>query len=92
MRGALITAALASLASAYYLPGFPPQDYEEGDPVQLTVNALTSMDSRSLLPYDYYYPKFHFCKPEKLEVERESLGSVLFGDRLYNSPFEVCAV
>ncbi|KAJ3142650.1 hypothetical protein HK100_011940 [Physocladia obscura] len=74
---------------AYYLPGFPPQDYEDGDPVQLTVNALTSLDSRSLLPYDYYYEKFHFCTPDVLEVQRESLGSVLFGDRLHNSPFQL---
>ncbi|KAI8834780.1 hypothetical protein BJ741DRAFT_609158 [Chytriomyces cf. hyalinus JEL632] len=80
---------LLQLAHAYYLPGFPPQDYEEGDQVQLTVNALTSQDSRSLLPYDYYYERFHFCTPDKLEVERESLGSVLFGDRLYNSPFQL---
>ncbi|KAJ3078229.1 hypothetical protein HDU99_000719, partial [Rhizoclosmatium hyalinum] len=87
MRLSLLFAVAASV-SAYYLPGFPPQDYEEGDPVQLTVNALTSEDSRSLLPYDYYYDKFHFCKPDQLEVERESLGSVLFGDRLYNSPFQ----
>ncbi|KAJ3065535.1 hypothetical protein HDU98_011115 [Podochytrium sp. JEL0797] len=84
-----LLALFALAANAYYLPGFPPQDYEEGDPVQLTVNALTSMDSKSLLPYDYYYDKFHFCKPEHLEVERESLGSVLFGDRLYNSPFQL---
>ncbi|ORY48309.1 hypothetical protein BCR33DRAFT_757645 [Rhizoclosmatium globosum] len=83
----LLSAAAA--VQAYYLPGFPPQDYQIGDAVQLTVNALTSADSHSLLPYDYYYEKFHFCKPHNMEVQRESLGSILFGDRLYNSPFEL---
>ncbi|KAJ3201418.1 hypothetical protein HDU82_008132 [Entophlyctis luteolus] len=88
-RSLLLALIVPTAVAAYYLPGFPPQDYAENDSVQLTVNALTSSDSRSLLPYDYYYKRFHFCEPEVFENERESLGSVLFGDRLYNSPFQL---
>ncbi|KAJ3025665.1 UNVERIFIED_CONTAM: hypothetical protein HDU68_006885 [Siphonaria sp. JEL0065] len=89
MQLALSLVLAGSAIQAYYLPGFPPQSYGKGETVQLTVNALNSRDSMSLLPYDYYYEKFHFCQPAKLQVGRESLGSVLFGDRMYNSPFEV---
>ncbi|KAI9346766.1 hypothetical protein DFJ73DRAFT_837471 [Zopfochytrium polystomum] len=91
---ALLAAVLAFSASpaavdAYYLPGVAPTDYALGDPVRLQVNALTSIDSKSLLPYDYYYGKFHFCEPDTKEKQLESLGSILFGDRLYNSPFKI---
>jgi transmembrane 9 superfamily protein 2/4 len=43
-----------------------------------------------LIPYDYYYESFHFCRPEDgVKSQSESLGSILFGDRLYSSAFEV---
>jgi transmembrane 9 superfamily protein 2/4 len=70
----------------FYLPGVAPHDYSVGDNVPLLVNSLGAVDD--LLNYDYYYPSFHFCKPKGGEVsQRESLGSILFGDRLYSSPF-----
>ena len=31
----------------------------------------------------------HFCKPEQVVPQSESLGSILFGDRILNSPFEL---
>ncbi|KAI9352707.1 hypothetical protein BDR26DRAFT_849725 [Obelidium mucronatum] len=77
---------------AYYLPGLAARDYSKNEPVQLTVNSLAARESMSLLPYDFYYEKFHFCKPVDMEVERESLGSVLFGDRMYNSAFQIKSV
>ena len=41
---------------------------------------------------DYYNPKFHFCEPDGgPKSEPESLGSILFGDRIFNSPYDVCA-
>jgi transmembrane 9 superfamily protein 2/4 len=77
-------------ADAFYLPGVAPTDYSIGDPVALKVNALTSIDSKSLLPFDYYLDRFHFCEPKDGKQQQlESLGAILFGDRLYNSPFEV---
>ena len=86
----LISSINISTVNAFYLPGVAPTDYALGDPVPLLVNALTSIDSKSLLAYDYYLPRFHFCIPkEGLEQQLESLGAILYGDRLYNSPFEV---
>lgn len=39
---------------------------------------------------DYYNPRFHFCEPEGgVKSEPEGLGSILFGDRIYNSPYNV---
>ena len=46
--------------------------------------------TRFFSPDDYYNPKFHFCEPEGgPRSEPESLGSILFGDRIFNSPYEV---
>lgn len=45
---------------------------------------------RSAFSYDYYYPPFHFCRPKtKPEDQSESLGSIIFGDRIMSSPFEL---
>lgn len=92
------TVLLSSDASAFYLPGSAPRSFKAGDPVPLLVNALNpQMTSRkhlqSLLSYDFYNPQFHFCRPgdgkrEPKQVS-ESLGSILFGDRLYESSFDV---
>jgi transmembrane 9 superfamily protein 2/4 len=84
-------------ANAFYLPGAAPKDYTRGESVNLFVNALTPMLSghddsklKSLINYDYYNPKFHFCQPEGgPRSEPESLGSILFGDRIFNSPYHI---
>ncbi|KAI9269610.1 hypothetical protein EDC94DRAFT_633449 [Helicostylum pulchrum] len=45
---------------------------------------------KSVLSYDYYDERFHFCKPEGGPKKKtESLGSVLFGDRIYTSRFKL---
>ena len=83
---------------SFYLPGSMPRTYAAGDSVALLVNALTPQIAsrrhvQSLLPYDYYDKRFHFCRPgdgsRDPQSVSESLGSVLFGDRLYESRFEV---
>jgi hypothetical protein len=39
---------------------------------------------------DYYNPSFHFCEPEGgPQKQPESLGSILFGDRIFDSPYDV---
>lgn len=44
----------------------------------------------SLISYDYYAREFHFCQPTGgPKSQQESLGSILSGDRLYNSPFDI---
>ncbi|KAF1809435.1 endosomal integral membrane protein [Eremomyces bilateralis CBS 781.70] len=87
---------LLSPASAFYLPGVAPTSYRDGDKVPLNVNHLTPAESerdpqvRSVFSFDYYLPEFHFCQPpEGTKYEYESLGSILFGDRIQNSPFEL---
>ncbi|KAJ2928666.1 hypothetical protein H1R20_g8444, partial [Candolleomyces eurysporus] len=88
---------LAPAIHAFYLPGAAPRNYVEGEQVDLFVNALTPMlagtdDSKlkSLINYDYYNPKFHFCEPKDgPKKQPESLGSILFGDRIFNSPYDI---
>lgn len=87
---------LTSLSEGFYLPGVAPTSYNEGDEVDLFVNHITpslrKQDSNSrtyLYSYDYYFDRFHFCEPPNgKEKQSESLGSILFGDRIFNSPFE----
>ncbi|KAI0141824.1 Nonaspanin [Xylariaceae sp. FL1272] len=87
--------ALPQITSAFYLPGVAPTSYKPGDAVPLNVNSIrpvASTDSRlhSVLSYDYYEPRFHFCQPEDgPQYVSESLGSILFGDRIMTSPFEL---
>ncbi|KAI9488770.1 hypothetical protein BDB00DRAFT_846904 [Zychaea mexicana] len=82
-----------SKTNAFYLPGVAPIDYVNGDAVPLYVNSLTPMSNqqlKSVLAYDYYDPRFHFCQPEGgPQQQSESLGSILFGDRIFTSPFEL---
>ncbi|KAH7312839.1 hypothetical protein BKA65DRAFT_516760 [Rhexocercosporidium sp. MPI-PUGE-AT-0058] len=84
------------LSTAFYLPGVAPTTYKEGDAVSLNVNRLTPVGSnqdgtlKSVVSFDYYYPPFHFCRPEpEPQYVSESLGSILFGDRIRTSPFEL---
>ncbi|KND01964.1 uncharacterized protein SPPG_02472 [Spizellomyces punctatus DAOM BR117] len=77
----------AQVASSFYLPGVAPRDYKSGERVPLYVNALSSPDT--VLPYDYYTPYLKFCQPKEIQGKSESLGSILFGDRLKSSPYEL---
>ncbi|PWN53773.1 hypothetical protein IE53DRAFT_383711 [Violaceomyces palustris] len=94
--GLLLFASTVSIlpltANAWYLPGSAPRSYAPGDEVPFSVNALQPKASslsqvKSLINYDYYDPRFNFCEPPGgPKPQSESLGSVLFGDRIYNSP------
>lgn len=94
----LITVALvfAAQLGAFYLPGLAPNDYHQDSRVDLLVNALTPISTnvqaqlKSVIPYNYYDDRFHFCKPkDNPKAQPESLGSILFGDRLFDSSFEL---
>ncbi|KAI8065878.1 hypothetical protein BC940DRAFT_275460 [Gongronella butleri] len=89
----LVLGAL-SACQAFYLPGVAPKDYADGESVPLYVNSITPIavktSVKSVISYDYYYEQFHFCPPENgAEQVPESLGSVLFGDRIFSSPFQL---
>ncbi|KUJ16994.1 uncharacterized protein LY89DRAFT_616700 [Mollisia scopiformis] len=95
---ALLATLLAApeLSAAFYLPGVAPTTYKQGDTVPLNVNRLTPVGSntdgqlRSVVSFDYYHPAFHFCRPDpQPEYVSESLGSILFGDRIMTSPFKL---
>ncbi|KAG1138798.1 hypothetical protein G6F37_003227 [Rhizopus arrhizus] len=83
--------SVSSLSSAFYLPGVAPHDYQIGEQVTLHVNSLTPSNlGKSVISYDFYNPQFHFCPPKDGALEQpESIGSILFGDRIFNSPFEL---
>ena len=57
----------------------------QGDKVVLKVNKLSSIKTQ--LPYEYY--SMPYCRPEKITLSAETLGEVLRGDRIENSPYEV---
>ncbi|GAA6018174.1 hypothetical protein JCM10207_002857 [Rhodosporidiobolus poonsookiae] len=93
------TALLATLAvlptptTAFYLPGTAPNSFHDGDPIPLVVNALGPSSGRTgdtdVVLYDAYDERIGFCRPPSLSSVPLSLGSALFGDRLYNSAFEI---
>ncbi|KAI8822525.1 uncharacterized protein EV422DRAFT_613751 [Fimicolochytrium jonesii] len=83
----VICVCLVAKATAFYLPGVAPHDYKKDDIVPLFVNALSS--AATVIPYDYYEEEFNFCRPTDIHGKSESLGSILFGDRLKSSPFEL---
>jgi transmembrane 9 superfamily protein 2/4 len=70
--------------------------------VNTIVPALSQTDQqlRSVISYDCippqtlpdidYDPRFHFCQPQDGPVKQsESLGSILFGDRIFSSPLSL---
>lgn len=85
------------LTNAFYLPGVAPTSYGKDEQVPLFVNHITPSikhdDSKAktyVYSYDYYLPRFHFCLPEHgPQKQPESLGSIMFGDRIFNSPFDI---
>lgn len=86
----------ASSASAFYLPGLSPTTYKRGDHVPLNVNRLTpSTNARqtqlsSAFSFNYYRDSFRFCRPQDgVQSASESLGSILFGDRIMTSVFDL---
>ena len=105
VRQLLVLSLFVASTLGFYLPGAAPRTYKQGDAIPLLVNHLTPSlnfqhvdddgneikgdKERMLYPYDYYNEKLHFCQPEKIEKQPESLGSVIFGEKIYNSPFNV---
>jgi transmembrane 9 superfamily member 2/4 len=96
MLVATLLLTLTSCSAAFYLPGVAPSSYGLGDLVPLHVNALSPAFARrddqlhAIVSFDYYDPHFRFCRPEGgPQWVRESLGSIIFGDRIRTSPFQL---
>ncbi|PON67133.1 Nonaspanin [Parasponia andersonii] len=72
------------LGHGFYLPGSYPHKYVEGDPLNVKVNSLTSIDTE--MPFGYY--SLPFCRPQEgVKDSAENLGELLMGDRIENSPY-----
>merc|ERR1719334_1721992 len=85
MNGFFVFVSIVYLASAFYLPGVAPREFEDGEEVKLKVNKLDS--TKTQIPYDYY--DLPFCQPEKIKRDAENLGEVLTGERIENSAFSI---
>lgn len=73
------------MASAFYLPGVAPTEYQQGDWVELKVNKLTS--TKTQLPYRFYV--LPYCKPKELHMSAVNLGEILMGESVESSPFNI---
>ncbi|WKY14534.1 hypothetical protein Q1695_000231 [Nippostrongylus brasiliensis] len=84
---------LATICSAFYLPGLAPVNFCEApkkkptcpSDVVLYVNHLDS--DQSVIPYEYH--SFDFCIGSEEESPVENLGQVLFGERIRPSPYKI---
>ncbi|PVU92717.1 hypothetical protein BB561_003649 [Smittium simulii] len=83
-------------ANSFYLPGLSPKNYFKNDIVPLHVNSLVPAlkdngKVKATVAYEYYNKNFNFCRPKDglIKPVSGSLGSVLSGDRIYESPFEL---
>lgn len=81
---ALALALQNTIAVAFYIPGFLPQDYKNGDPVDLWYNKVYS--DKTHLPYEFL--SLPVCQTEG-NVVRENLGEILRGDRFVKSSFQI---
>jgi len=63
-----------------------PEEYQEGFPVELKVNKLTS--AKTQLPYKYYV--LPYCEPKDgIKDAKENLGELMVGDMIENSAYEI---
>lgn len=81
-----LSVLLSSVVNGFYLPGVAPQSWNDGDKVQVEVDALTSPKTR--LPYDFY--DFPFCRPKKGVVAHgETLGEIFAGMRTESTEYDI---
>ncbi|CEM38999.1 unnamed protein product [Vitrella brassicaformis CCMP3155] len=81
----VVCGALPLCAVGWYLPGVAPKNYQKSEPVELTVNKLTSVQTQ--LPYSYYH--LPFCRPEAIDRSPENIGEVLAGDVIQSSSYDI---
>lgn len=81
--------ALSSLlvsANAFYIPGVQPEEFKEGDKVEMKVNSMTSYHTQ--IPKDYY--RLPFCKPATgPKMASENLGEFLTGNKIQSSAYDL---
>jgi transmembrane 9 superfamily protein 2/4 len=82
----LLLSSCLRVSFGFYVPGVHPITFQEGDEVQLKVNALTSTHTQ--MPRDYY--RLPFCAPEGgPKMASENLGEFLTGNKIQSSPYTI---
>lgn len=82
----LAVAIAATAVDAFYVPGVRPLELKEGEPVEMKVNALTSVHTQ--IPKDYY--RLPFCVPSGgPKMASENLGEFLTGNKIQSSPYSI---
>ena len=78
---------LVNLSQQFYVPGVAPQDFSEGDKIEVRAIKMTSAHTQ--LPYEYY--SMDLCKPESgvLEYSSQNLGQIIRGERIVNTPYNI---
>jgi len=70
---------------SYFLPGVVPRVYDAAEEISLKTLKMTSPHTQ--MPFDYYY--LGFCQPENIKRVSESLGELLTGDIIHNTPYKI---
>ncbi|CAJ1935027.1 unnamed protein product [Cylindrotheca closterium] len=77
---------LQCVHSLHYRPDVDQQSFQQGDPVFLKYNSLTSIET--LIPLDPY--SLPICQPEGgPRLDSENIGEFLRGDRIESSPIQL---
>ena len=71
----------------FYVPGVAPQDFTEGQAIDVKAIKMTSAHTQ--LPYEYY--SLDLCRPKDGVVEyySQNLGQIIRGERIVNTPYTV---
>eukprot|EP00922_Rhytidocystis_sp_ex-Travisia-forbesii_P010228 GHVS01014976.1.p1 GENE.GHVS01014976.1~~GHVS01014976.1.p1 ORF type:complete len:714 (+),score=127.07 GHVS01014976.1:160-2301(+) len=83
MLVAVLLFVLPLCSHTWVLPGSFPNEYEEGDNVELRVNKIVSAQTQ--LPFSFY--DLPYCRPDEIKEANENLGQIMMGDRTENSDF-----
>ena len=82
----ILVTAMVSKTSGFYVPGVAPQDFSDGD--KIDVRAIKMTSSHTQLPYEYY--SMDLCRPDTvLEYSSQNLGQIIRGERIVNTPYNV---
>merc|ERR1719356_2124272 len=78
---------LVNVSQQFYVPGVAPQDFSDGDKIEVRAIKMTSAHTQ--LPYEYY--SLDLCKPDQgvLVYSSQNLGQIIRGERIVNTPYSV---
>lgn len=80
----LLFSFAAQPCGAFYIPGLSETSHAPKDSISFLVNALRS----SFVTFPIDYTTLPFCGIENPKLKTETIGEVLWGDRLYDSLYQ----